>query len=367
MTLRRLLLVTCAASLAAQVDAAELRGVWRGELGKSPVVACFESATAGGYYYEAHRTSIPLSRENDVADWIEGDDDTTGHWRDLRVDPQVLLATWRAAAGGRTAPIRLARVADLAPEGDCRSSTDFNAPRRAATPVRLGEPQSTTVDSWLTGVPVVPGPRVRQLTALPDDPDASLRVLQLEDRDAGAQRINAQLRAWLDEAIIEHYECRNMGGQGERDYEADALAHHDARWLTVRTVVRWTCGGPYPGAAIAQVTFDRQSGELVDPNSWIAGDAQAPGDMPEILAKRLGTLAVRQRFDPKHPDDDADCSDSYDGWRAYQVWPAPGGLAFAPTFPHVVQACIEEVFMPAAELEPFLSDDGRAALSPDRR
>jgi hypothetical protein len=335
-----------------------MAGVWRGKIGTAPVMVCLE-ANSGEYYYEKFRSSIPLAAESRDGSWSEGDEDgKTGRWSGFAIRGGELHATWTSVAGGRQLPIQLTRIAVLQHEESCASGAvvAYEQPRRVATPRVEGPVVASKIQNLLTDDgPVEAGPKIRELSAeLKDD---TIRVLQLEAADPGATKINSTLREWFDSALSGYYGCRNFGEQGSFDLEAYELAFASERWLSVRRIDRSMCGGPYPSAEISVESFDRQTGESVDPAEWVEiGDDPAAGLLKRVLDREFEDAGSTE--DREHQ---AECRETWETAR-FTVWPTRAGLAFSPSLPHVVQACGDDVELSYADVAPFLTAQGREAL-----
>ena len=60
-------------------------------------------------------------------------------------------------------------------------------------------------------------------------------------------------------------------------------------------------------------------------------------------------------------DADAECLEVIDGRpNGWDIGLGEGGMIFKPELPHVATACVESITVPWGDLEPFLSDEGRA-------
>jgi hypothetical protein len=337
-----------------------IAGVWRGKVGTAPVMACLE-ANSGEYYYEKFRSSIPLNAAKPQdGSWIEGDEDgATGRWSHFTIHATQLQATWASVDGGKQLPIQLTRVAPLQHDESCDSGAvaAYEKPRRAATSRVEGPVVASKIQNLLTeSSPVEAGPKIRVLSAeLKDD---TIRILQLEATDPGATKINSTLREWFDSAVSSYYGCRNFGEQGSFDLEADELAFASERWLGVRRIDRSMCGGPYPSAEISVESFDRQTGELVDPAGWVEiGDDPAAG-----LLKRVLDREFQDAGSAEEREHQAECREAWEAAGLFTVWPTRAGLAFSPSLPHVDQKCGDDVELSYADIAPFLTAQGREAL-----
>jgi hypothetical protein len=176
-------------------------------------------------------------------------------------------------------------------------------------------------------------------------------VLQLVDPDAAGEKVNTALRAQFELAVVDFFECE------EALWSMDEIIHADPRWLVVRRSESSFCGGAHPSWWSAGATFDRRTGEIVEARGWIGTEEAFPEALAAKIARRvLEPGGVREG--------DEDCRDAWEHEGYYDVWPTAKGLTFLPAFPHVIQACQDEVELPLSDVEPFLNDAGRAALFP---
>jgi hypothetical protein len=353
-------LLLALAAWAADAGAAGLRGVWRGTLGDAPIVACFDDATGGEYYYEAHGYSNLLAQDETGPGWIEGAyyaDAATGHWTAWHALGPVLAATWTAPDGTRSKPVRLTRLStidDKAAHCDAGEVPAYEAPRRARTALARTAVGDLPLRELGSGRAIASGLRGQVVSSF----SGALKVLQFDGKDEASQRINAALMAEMERDIASKYGCVVRGEPGEFDSVAIELASLDARWVGVRRSGGGYCGGAHPDTWTNVETFDRHTGDRVDTQSWIVDDEDA--------RNKLAALLFAREFPAEHERQDDECRDA---WQppilGFDAWPVPGGLAIAPWMPHLAVACEDDVFVPRAALEPFLTDAGRAALGPD--
>lgn len=326
LALALLLAIAAAAAHAAPVP----QGVFRGTLGKSPIVACFDGVN-GSYYYESRRRGIRLVDDDGVLQERTPPADSTGSWR-IASAADALEATWTSPDGKRVLPVRLHRLAALGTEEVCEDNAAFNAPRLAAA--QLG--------------PVVAkaegGVRVQRAKAL----DADVERLQLDLPGPAGARINAELAAEFRKGLAAAYSCN--------DYSSwTTIEFVDPRWIVLIQGSDYYCGGAHPDASRHSLVFTRADGHRVDTSKWLR--AGEPGEPDAALWRLLARKAG--------PDED--CSEAWDGTVAdLDVRPSPKGITVDPEFAHVIQACEAEVELSLDEAAPFLAPEAKQALAPKR-
>jgi hypothetical protein len=367
MMLRRLLFATCAASLAAHAGATELRGVWRGTLGDAPIVACFDDGDHGDYFYGSRGYSLILDRNAPDDTWDEGEysedgEDVSGHWRDWTADGAGLAATWVSPDGKRTLPIRLRRIAaGFDAEAHCSAGDvpAYEAERLAHTRIETGPSIDLPLRRLVGDEPVASGVRGHVLSAFHGD----LRMLQLEAEDDASRRINGALLALLHEDIATRYTCVVRGEPGDFTSGGVELVALDARWIGVRRVGGGYCGGAHPDTFQDIRLFDRRTGDSVDAHDWLGDGDELSADLPTLA---LAHYPAQPATTPEDAQTQSECREAWSNAMPMHVdaWPAPGGLVLSPDLPHVVDYCSDDVFVPRAELEKYLTDAGRSAIPP---
>jgi hypothetical protein len=170
-------------------------------------------------------------------------------------------------------------------------------------------------------------------------------------------KVNADLAAKEKQNQADYRDClsglRDIAQKPDKDTWSVAVSvtYLSARFMSVNAVVSNYCGGAYPNDGIqTPVTFDLSTGKEID---WKAAFK------PSFFSGAL-TRLYRASY-PKSAD--AECRKTVTEQDPFET--ADGaifrletgkGLVVLPDLPHVVQACAEEVTLPAARLAPFLAD-----------
>jgi hypothetical protein len=329
---------------------ADLPGIWEGTVGTLPVRACFgrrDGGDFGGYFYRSKLRHIALEPvEGEPATFLETYSPGEPRWRVERATAGELGGTW--SDGRRRLPIRLARVPGK--EQGC-DSLAFHGPRLAGI---LPRPSRAAADGTAY-TRLVLDPRGRF--------EASVETFAIDGAGAAAGRINAALREplgeWLDcvRAPLRH-------SPYEGSYHVTLTpAMITRRWLSVVNRYDDFCGGVHPNAGQTYWAFDLASGRGIDLRDWFNGRAVKRAG-PAGTGEEIKTLQPEFRsFLLAGPrDQDAECDEVVGNEEYWNVGLTPAGLVFAPQLAHAVQACGEEIVVPAARLAPFLTPEGAAYL-----
>ncbi len=220
-------------------------------------------------------------------------------------------------------------VALLTAAGCTDTPADSDAPSNTAASADSVDVRMVREDS--TGVEM---PRV----TLPGKPDVEARVNTSLDSLAASMR-------------CEVYE----GGPSAEDmsFEArTAVTHAADDVLSVSVHAAYECGGAYPtNDANMSVTYDLTSGEQV---SFEGLFRDYDADRAAIAGVLQSTLA------PTSTGGEEDCAELFttEAMQSMSFSYAldEAGVLVQPSFPHVTEACAEEVTIPYASLRPFAAD-----------
>jgi hypothetical protein len=338
-----------------------LLGGWTGRIGKHQVIVCF-ARNVTQYYYLSHLSgrSLILSPQDDAGrNWTEADDlgltsQPTGHWVFNGTTGDALEGTWSDPEGRSTLPIRLARFKDSAGlVGRC----DFRAMQAAQgihpEQVEAGDEQ------------VLQGVHYRVLSAL----NGSVSTIEFLDAEGKYDAHNRKLRKELQEEIGQGLECQetvaglNWGAFGwPYTSRVRPSALHGNRWVTLQKSLDYACGGAHPNAESNLETVDLFSGKDVHPERWVRHDKD--GNLPKKLDQMITRQVLAQLKATRGGDD---CDNVYAGEGrisgGYVIELGNNGMVFYASLPHVVYACTEYVEIPYDRLQPYLTQEGREAIS----
>lgn len=361
--MRWLLALGLGLGLAGQAQAASrpVEGVWRGTLGKAPIVACLVDETIsparGSYYYLAHMESIALDGGDDGAVWSEDlDGGAKAQWK-LRWAGAGLSGTWTGK--GKVLPIALTRVP--AKQGDDVSACEtdaYLAPRVTTTRI-VAKPAD------FYGQP---------FTRLQYDvgkgfADVDISSFAWPAKQPGDAAINRQMRALLDPANerIDYVSCysrqvASIGSDGDFVFGAAPNFVNDA-FMGVEINEGGTCGGAHPSYGTSYQTFDRQSGKSVDLFTWLTpkGASVAKPDRDGYVERKLSP-ELRALVVAKMVAVGDECREAFAEADYWDIALDLRALRFLPSLPHVMQGCAEPTEVSMFDLAPYLNAAGRAGF-----
>jgi hypothetical protein len=348
------LLVPLAALAAAAPAPASYEGVWQGTVGDLPVRACFtnrEWGAFGAYYYLSHLKLITLETPEKGSEvFLEGSESGVkgpGWTLDALVG-DALSGRW--VGQGRALPIRLKRLAKAAEDETPCASRLFHAPRL----VGLGIASRRAQKDGLAYTILSLDDRERF--------DVEVETFQLNGKDVGVGRLNAELRRPLSDDPPEWLECvrgalanGTFGGGFTDTHEPSMIS---ARWLAVVHRYDLFCGGAHPDSGSNYRTFDRVTGREVDLHDWLGARA-VKRERPEGETEDVKTLtpAFRNVVLKGWKAENQECDEVVRGEEYWTIGLTRTGFVLAPLLAHVVQACGEEFNVPFARLRPFLTPE----------
>jgi len=349
-------LIALAAAAAAPAD---LPGVWQGTIGTLPVRACFtrrEWATFGTYYYLSQLHTLGLSEEPDMQGvFFEGNGAPADQprWNIERAEGGQLTGRWRA--GARTLPIRLTRVAGTASEEAPCGTLAFHQPR-------LEGVRTVTARATIDGVSyrrIALDTRGRFET--------SFQTFALDGTSDAVRRINAKLGEGLAGNPPRWFQCiqDSLGSSAFEGSAEESLTPTmiSRRWMSVAAHWDGFCGGAHPDSSNTYRLFDLASGEEIEILDWFNDSA----------VERHGTRGGEDAYATLRPPfrdailagwrpEDAECEETIRSEEFWNIGLNRNSLTFSPSLPHVVQACGENLEIPFARLQPFLTPEGAANL-----
>jgi len=174
-----------------------------------------------------------------------------------------------------------------------------------------------------------------------------------------AQKINERLRSSYPDpktGTAAFFECRRntLGafGSASGELHRTATPHFwNNRLLVVSEAEAGFCGGAHDFSGVQYPAFDLETGETMDPASWLDPDSR--DTLNALLLERI--LA-----DPENLSEE--CKDVVRQDHGYSLRIDSTGIAFYTEFGHCCRACDVEQSLSFQELSPFLSEEGKAAL-----
>ena len=334
----------------AKAHTTPLVGTWTGMVGKAKVNVCFQSFSDGGYrngsyYYLRHRVPIQLDNLDDKI-WLEPDSNRMVF---ETITESVATGRWIGFKSGKELPVRL-RFLGICPEDEGNTSTPcacdlFNKPIET-----MPVPKIETLGK---------GTRQCRRTIRLESGSIGMEWFELCGTDEAARKISERLRSSFPDpktGAAAFFECRRntMGAFGSASCELNrTTAPHfwNNRLLVVSEAEGGFCGGAHDFGGVRYPAFDLETGETVDPASWLDPDSQ--DTLNALLLERI--LADSENVSEE-------CKGVVQQDLNYSLRIDSTGIAFYTEFGHCCRACDVEQRLSFQELSPFLSQEGKAAL-----
>jgi len=331
------ILALAGVSACASAASTDLAGVWQGTLGKSAITACFNAApnSNGSYYYQRFVTPIQLTQAQAGEPWTE--DRKTGFWQLDAPQGDRLSGTWSKVPGGAPLPLALTRIST---EG-CGDDA-YNGPMEAA-PLAL-----KVVNKRF-------GEHRYQLRT-----QGAQVSLRLEGDSPALKNINRQLERLAispegqEEFFSERREYLGRNGSGYTSEITVEPHYWSSQWLTVR-FYRWAAGTGRNGISWGLHTWNLQTGERVDPWTWLGGRQQ----WSDAYSGQVKLAPGFAMWLEKQTTKDADCP-AVSSYSNYDLSFNTQGLQLST--PAYGDGCDNELSFTWEQLAPVLSAEGKAAL-----
>ena len=348
-----------AAPVAAQDSDPAWAGVWKGTIGKYPIVACLDTSYRegegrGSYYYLSQLKPIPLRTRDGKPGWteIDSDFDEAASWVFSYVGHDKLEGEW--SNGKRSHMLTLKPVQwqrKEKPLMPCEASA-FMAPRLSGGEVVLeaGDTDGIAFIEHVYRNPAHLDISAQGFELMGDQPgDAAINQAVAQYRPTGT--IKDDWVECLSGALAAH----GRDGYFERTVRPSMLSDNFAN---VRISGSTYCGGAHPNHYSSNRLFDRQSGAEIKLESWFRPAGFAADEYGTVLI----TPALRAVVLKFANDDDPDQSECIDLARDHEWWDLAltrDGIVFTPDFPHIATACEDPIPVSWSALEPWLSKAGR--------
>ena len=366
------------AAPAAAQETPEWAGVWDGRVGSYPVRLCIDGwgdgPARGAYYYLSQLEPIALSEEDGEGGWIERapDGEQQARWEFAEQTGERLRGIWRQ--GRRGLPFDLKPVAWDAGEygGPCGSDA-FLGPRMAGGEV-LSAPAELagwryTAQTYRPPAHFAGELALESFIFAPEQPGDGRILAELSKGLPTGSHLDPYLQCMGDSIAVN-------GRDG--DYWAAArpiLASPD--WLVTFDSYDLYCGGAHPSHGYFHRTFDRRSGAQVELARWFAETAiehrasESQSEAYDLVRPPLRRLIVAHEPSDAFPAEEGAEAEPYEPdcrelAREEEFWTfglGREGMLFVPSVPHVAAVCMTTFTVPWTELEPLLSDEGRAGLA----
>ncbi|KIH82870.1 hypothetical protein [Pseudomonas batumici] len=320
---------------------ADLAGVWKGTLGKSPVTVCFNAAPNQGasYYYQRFLTPIQLTRDKADEPWVE--EGKTGIWRLEAPQGDALTGAWSKNQDSQPVPLHLERIGTPSNTDGCASET-YNAPIEAVPPTAKVEK------------------KIFQDHPYQVKTQGAQVTLKLEGDGPAMAKVNKDLArlAISPEGQKDFYQERrnalgNNGGTSTSEILVEPM-YWSSQWITVR-FYRWAAGSGRNGISWGLHTWNLQTGESVDPWSWLGGryewDSPYSGSI-QLPAKFSAWLTKQATVDEGCP--------AVTSYSDFDLTFDTQGMKFST--PATGDGCDNELSFTWDQLQPVLTAKGEAAL-----
>lgn len=334
-------------------------GLWTGTVGKMPVKVCFTRGR-GSYYYDKYLIPISLREGDAVGIWTEGYGDGAPDWSLTLSGSDRASGNW--AQGGRVLSLELVRQEWTETEdgwAEACGSAEFLGPRSF-------EPDFSFEQKELGGW------RYRQVewqspAHLADNSYSGFEFVPEQPGDASIlQRLAADRPSGkLGDAL---FDCMSgsISSLGVDGYVSAGTqpVFANQNFISARTTTGNFCGGAHPNFWLDYRVFDRETGAEIDvPESWFSSEGFASNEWDSlIIMPELREVVMRY-----YVNDEAECREAIGEQLYWNVGLVEEGLGFIPSVPHVLTPCGDDTLVPWSDLEPFLSEEGRSALSKAKR
>ncbi len=346
-----------------------VEGLWRGRVGASAVMACFDGSI--GSFYRLRDKKLVTLWADDALQFAEADDRDAKNprWR-LIPDGSDRLSGERID-GENKQVLRLQRLAlnersdgeDSVPRTPC---TSLEYHRERLERLRVVETPETVGDAGLVRIVATP----------PHNPDdVEYRTFRLTGTGSGVAAVNKLLARFIDLAGPGHSEwtqCLIGAGNVRGTFHA-ALdpVRIGQRFMAVNEHREGSCGGAHPSSANYPRIFDLEHGSEVKIRDWLSPRALDRETLeivgsddfepePNVLPLSSALRQVVMRRADKRDDE---CAGIVEAGIFWTVGLGSKGFLFSPQLGHAVMACGQDVEVPYSEMARFLSSEGKGAVA----
>ncbi|MDP1772811.1 MAG: hypothetical protein Q8L15_11050 [Methylobacter sp.] len=353
-------------SASVYADDSQLRGVWKGSLGKQDIMVCFDNEESGEYYYLHYLSPLQLAKKKGEPQWEETGKTVTGIWSQLKTENNELTGQWQKPGDPKTVPIRLSRVVQTTQketeaegylEPACESDAYVTKLKEVQQKVISGKPEN------YHGIPY------RRLGANLFSTDR-VESIEILDGSKPTLAINKLLRDAFQNNINGYFECKGINRFYSFASSVD-IVFIDKNWLSIREWSSGDCGGAYPFSDSSYRNFDRVQGKEVNVWTFFKNARNADASLEydayyfnfgasESLNKTiLSYYKARKSPYPNDIESDKECQEAVETNKSYKLALSKNGIVFSTPFPHVKQACDEDIEVPYKKLLPFMTEAGK--------
>jgi hypothetical protein len=352
-------------------------GVWTGTIGDRKVMACFmrdynpAHTNQSAYFYLRYSKLISLVPDPDSnALWLEGDSKSpSGIWK-INVQHDRITGNWSNFAKTKTLPILLNRFKSISSDhsSSCSPESSVFGPDAYSEKIAFGEGKTLNGRSY------------RVLVAL----RGAVKTVELIGENETITVLNTLLANELRVGVRAYYECPTNGesysGTSAKQewpdyYSSIEPLFWNKQWISFVARTSGDCGGAHPFSDYSYSTWNLSTGKELNLWEWIRNSKKASSSpeydhyyfnysAPEKLNRIITRKAIKQRlaFNPKEAREENNCLDVIQSNSEYQIRLGKFGFIFTQAFPHVVQACTDDIEITYGELVPFLAKKGKEAV-----
>lgn len=343
----------------AHAEEAPYVGVWSGNIGQHKVQVCFASDSQ--YFYLTKKQGITLYvPEKASKNWQEWQErirnpktyswETPAIWIISSIDKKILKGTWVNQTTQQSLPIALKKLAVVKQLGDSANpyfqcGDEFYKPIVQA--IQYTYKQEKIGDKTLKAIKTKAG-----------------EAFEYPSNLKNADKVNAFITGWLKGQAISAYECELNGGSGYQRYIEPVFWTLD--WMVIKDILPDTyCGGAHGGSDSLYLTFDLNSGKLIDTSRWLKNFEKAKSSFSndengQHLA--IGFAKLIERSFINNDDPVQNCKDSLDFMGLRNPYPDKNGLNFYASFAHAIRQCDTVISIPYKEIAPYLTATGKKAV-----
>lgn len=363
---------------------ASLFGVWSGTIGKSPIIACFDpdnNLNLSAYYYPTHLMAITLHGEDDGVTWIELNEHKFKQigptWHLKLAQPNRIVGEW--TSGTQKLPIQLSRLdhdgAEFKDIGPCGSDL-FMKPREPKP--KIIQSQAKLDGHNYTKISVDAGKGIKVELNTFSLPGTEKAILSVNEVLAKYLPIDGKEPAYVG-CLSWAMERNKSDGSYSHNFHPVVLTDH---WLVAQETDESNCAPNFWDPLNDEFVFDLRSGHVVDLQDFIKSDIRAvqagqstaantiePVSKPAASSRLHGVKQAGRLPDDllklawgRYSSENAECATKI-GQDISVRSLTKAGMSFMPYLPYFVQECRIETVITFAELQPFLTDEGKAKLS----
>lgn len=342
-----------------------LTGVWQGTLGSARITACFNSiqydTQAGSYYYHEYLEPIPLAGKKQIAQFKEPNDLIEWHLKPS-LDGLQLNGTWTKAPTATSPVVNLAIT--LKPVIGIKSAKSKDIP--CATDSYL-KPITQNIPLIKSAVKTFQNKHYltikRTLKGV-----GSVEAVQLLEKGPKYQRLNTQfMKSARADDLIECLASNMYRAQNGNYFShfGDILIWGN-RWFVAKSHVEGYCGGAHPFSDTSFTTYDLKLGAPAALAEWFKFQTITKDGFAGIKPSKTLLTLLLQRSSTKG-NQVAECYKELATAFSYYASLSPHGMVFSPSLPHASSACGEDITLPYAALNPFLSTLGKREVNAIRK